>query len=160
MTSTMPAFRHATPHDVAAIEGLLVKSGLPVAGVRELIDGDPTAFVIAESPDSATDVVAVAGLEACCDNALLRSVAVDPTWQRHGLGQALVRDVVSRAEARGLHALYLLTMTAEHYFPRFGFERVERDSVPKEIAETQEFRETCPASAVAMACPLQAARAS
>ena len=155
MTSAMPTFRHATWRDVDGIEALLVKSGLPTAGVREIVAADPEAFVVAQSA-GATDIVAVAGLESCCDNALLRSVAVDAGWQRLGLGQELVRDVVSRAESRGLHALYLLTMTAEHYFPRFGFERVERGDVPKEIAETEEFREACPASAVAMRCTLPA----
>ena len=160
MVSTMPVFRYATVRDLDAIEGLLAKSGLPVVGVREIVAADPTGFVVAENPADATDVVAVAGLEACCDNALLRSVAVDPTWQRHGLGQELVRDVVSRAEARGLRALYLLTMTAEHYFPRFGFERVERDRVPAEIAETAEFKDACPASATAMMCTLPAGKAS
>jgi amino-acid N-acetyltransferase len=160
MASTMPVFRHATTRDVDAIEALLVKSGLPVAGVRETIAADPEAFVVATSPADKASVVAVAGLETCCDNALLRSVAVDPTWQRRGLGQELVRDVVSRAEARGLRALYLLTMTAEHYFPRFGFERVERGDVPTEIAETEEFREACPASATAMRCTLPAGSAA
>lgn len=158
MISAMPTFRHATWRDVDAIEALLTRSGLPVAGVREIVSADPEAFVVAQSAGG-TDIVAVAGLETCCDNALLRSVAVDPAWQRLGLGQELVREVVTRAEARGLHALYLLTMTAEHYFPRFGFERVERSEVPKEIAETQEFRETCPASAVAMRCALSAGAA-
>ena len=154
MTSAVPEFRSATPQDLAAIERLLLKTGLPVAGVRELAASDPEAFVVAQNPVDDTDLVAVAGLETCCNNALLRSVAVDPGWQRHGLGQELVRAVVKRAESRGLHALYLLTMTAEHYFPRFGFERVERSEVPREIAETVEFREACPASAVAMVCTL------
>jgi amino-acid N-acetyltransferase len=45
-------------------------------------------------------------------------------------------------------------MTAEHYFPRFGFERIERGAVPEAISETLEFRSACPASAVAMARPL------
>jgi amino-acid N-acetyltransferase len=156
MASTMPMFRHATTRDLDGIEGLLTRSGLPTAGVREIVASDPAAFVVALSPADATDVVAVAGLETCCNNALLRSVAVDPAWQRRGLGQELVREVVSRAEARGLRALYLLTMTAEHYFPRFGFERVERGDVPQEIAETEEFREACPVSAVAMCCTLPA----
>ena len=160
MTSTMPTFRYATTQDVDAIEDLLTKSGLPTTDVREIVSADPTAFVVADDPSQTGDVVAVAGLETCCNNALLRSVAVDPTWQRHGLGQELVRHVVNGAEARGLRALYLLTMTAEHYFPRFGFERVERVEVPREIAATKEFREACPASAVAMECMLSTGRVS
>ena len=65
----------------------------------------------------ARQVVAVAGVEVCCDDALLRSVAVQPDWRRHGLGHELVRRIVSHAEERGFRALYLLTMTAEHHVP-------------------------------------------
>jgi N-acetylglutamate synthase-like GNAT family acetyltransferase len=50
-------------------------------------------------------------------------------------------------------------MTAEHYFPAFGFAPVERDAVPAEIQDTLEFRSACPASAVAMTKPLVAANA-
>jgi amino-acid N-acetyltransferase len=53
-----------------------------------------------------------------------------------------------------VNALYLLTTTAEHYFPRFGFTEVGRDAVPQEIRDTLEFRSACPESAVAMARPL------
>jgi len=127
--ATVPTLRAATAADLPAVERLLAATGLPAA--------------------------AVAGLEVCCDNALLRSVAVQPAWRRHGLGQALVRRVVCGAEERGLRALYLLTMTAEHYFPRLGFAPVARDAVPAEIAATLEFRSACPAAAVAMARPLQ-----
>jgi amino-acid N-acetyltransferase len=96
----------------------------------------------------------VAGLEVCCDDALLRSVAVHPEWRAHGVGRELVRRLVCAAEARGVRALYLLTMTAEHYFPRFGFSVVDRQSVPPAVADTLEFRSACPASAVAMARPV------
>jgi amino-acid N-acetyltransferase len=95
-------------------------------------------------------LVAVAGLEMCCDDALLRSVAVHPEWRSHGLGRDLIKRIVCHAEERGIRALYLLTMTAEHYFPRFGFERIERTAVPPEIAETLEFKSACPASAITM----------
>jgi amino-acid N-acetyltransferase len=57
---------------------------------------------------------------------------------------------VSDAESRGIHALYLLTLTAERYFPRFGFERVEREEVPSDVAETVEFKSACPSTAAAM----------
>ena len=60
------------------------------------------------------------------------------------------KRLVCVAESRGIRALYLLTMTAEHYFPRFGFTVVPRDVVPQEIADTLEFKSACPASATAM----------
>ncbi|WP_345785944.1 arsenic resistance N-acetyltransferase ArsN2 [Gemmatimonas sp.] len=148
--------RAATVEDTPAILQLLTGASLPVDGVTELLASDARQFIVAAAPDSDATVVAVAGLEVCGNNALLRSVAVRADWQRHGLGHQLVQRVVCEAEARGIHALYLLTMTAEHYFPRFGFETVTRDAVPAEIANTLEFRSACPASATAMARALGA----
>ena len=153
-TQAAPSFRAARPDDTPAVERLLAAAGLPTAGVADLLAAQPSAFVVVESPTGDGELLAVAGLEVCCDNALLRSVAVRPEWRKHGLGHELVRRLVHEAERRGLRALYLLTMTAEHYFPRFGFERVERAAVPEDIAGTLEFRSACPASATVMARPL------
>jgi amino-acid N-acetyltransferase len=61
-----------------------------------------------------------------------------------------VARVIADAEARGIPALYLLTTTAERYFPRFGFEVVERAEVPDDVRTTAEFTSACPASAVVM----------
>jgi amino-acid N-acetyltransferase len=154
-----PRFRAAHAGDLAAVERLLTTTGLPTTGVADLLATRPDDFLVAEDASAPGELLAVAGLEVCCDDALLRSVAVHPEWQRHGLGRELVRRLVREAEGRGLRALYLLTMTAERYFPRFGFERVARDEVPAPIAETEEFRSCCPASAVAMARPLGRTRA-
>jgi len=153
LTSTAVSVRHARPADLPAIERLLTDSDLPTAGVGEIVRTHPEAFFVAETETGDRRermVVGVAGLEVCCDNALLRSVAVRPEWRRHAVGRDLVRRIVGEAEQRGLHALYLLTTTAEHYFPRFGFERVDRRDVAPEIAETEEFKSACPASAIAM----------
>jgi amino-acid N-acetyltransferase len=65
--------------------------------------------------------------------------------------------VIAEAEARGIRALYLLTTTAEHYFPSFGFTRTTRDAVPEEVKTTAEFQGACPASAVVMSRDLAAA---
>jgi amino-acid N-acetyltransferase len=138
-----PRVRRADPADLAAIERLLTASSLPFDGVSDALEG----FVVAQSGDA---IVGVAGLEVCCDNALLRSVAVSPEWRSHGLGRALVTRLISDAEARGLRALYLLTTTAERYFPNFGFQRIARDDVPEDIRETVEFQSACPASATVM----------
>ena len=138
-----PRLRAAASADLAAVEGLLTASGLPLDGVRDAF----ATFVVAER---GTDLVGVAGLEVCCDNALLRSVAVRPEWRSHGVGRALVTRVISDAESRGIHALYLLTTTADRYFPTFGFRTITRDEVPADVRETAEFRDACPASATVM----------
>ena len=143
--STVPeaALRPARASDLDGIERLLAASDLPLAGVAESLGG----FVVAEADGG---IVGTAALEVCCQNALLRSVAVAPEWRSRGLGRALVARVISDAEARGIHAVYLLTTTAERYFPSFGFQPVGRHDVPADVRETGEFREACPASAVVM----------
>ena len=144
--------RPAEPADLPAIERLLTVSSLPLDGVRDALDG----FVVAQSGD---DLVGVAGLEVCCDNALLRSVAVSPDWRSRGLGRALVTRVISEAEARGIRALYLLTATAERYFPSFGFHQIPREDVPADVRKTGEFQSVCCASAAVM-CRMSAPSAA
>lgn len=150
MNSPMYNFRAATAADAPAVLQLLEAAQLPTAGVEEMFARDASQFLVAVESPNGDDVIAVAGLEVCFNNALLRSVAVRADWQRKGLGHALVKRAVCEAESRGIHALYLLTLTAEHYFPHFGFERTLRESVPEEIAATLEFTSACPASAVVM----------
>ena len=150
MTAPGATLRPATSDDLSRVAALLAASKLPLDGVAQAL---PT-FLLAEHEGA---VVGVAGLEVCCDNALLRSVAVTPEWRSRGLGRQLVTRVIADAEARGIRALYLLTTTAEHYFPSFGFARVERDAVPADVRETAEFRSACPASATVMAKTLGAA---
>lgn len=142
-TQDTVAIRAATSGDYAAIAGLLTAAQLPLDGVGEALSD----FVVAEVDDV---LVGVAGLEVCGDDALLRSVAVDAEWRSHGVGRALVTRVISTAEARGLHALYLLTTTAERYFPSFGFRAIARDEVPDDVRATAEFQGACPASATVM----------
>ena len=141
--ATAARIRPAAREDLAAIERLLTASKLPLDGVREALP----SFVVAES---AGELVGVAGLERCRDNALLRSVAVAESCRSRGVGRALVERVIAEAESRGIHALYLLTTTAERYFPSFGFSAVARDEVPADVRATTEFASACPASATVM----------
>ncbi len=143
--------RPAQPSDLAAIHELLTRSSLPTVGVAEALDG----FFVAEASGS---IVGVVGIETCCDQyGLLRSTAVDAPWRSHGVGRKLVEHAIADAEARGFDALYLLTTTAERYFPSFGFRVTQRDSVPPEIKATAEFCSACPASATVMELELATA---
>jgi len=127
---------------------------LPTAGVVEALRD----FIVAES---GSEVVGVVGIETCGDRyALLRSTAVVDAWRGHGIGRRLVERAIAEAESRALEALYLLTTTAEHYFPSFGFTAINRDVVPEEVKATDEFRSACPASATVMALRLSATQTS
>jgi len=135
--------RRATPADLEPIEQLLVASGLPTAGVADALAG----FLVAEHDDS---LVGVAGVEDCDEYGLLRSTAVAPAWRSRGLGRQLVERAIAESEGKGMRALYLLTTTAERYFPGFGFSTTTRDTVPAALRGTQEFLGACPASATVM----------
>ena len=45
---------------------------------------------------------------------------------------------IADAEARGVKALYLLTTTAESYFPRMGFVETPRDAMDRAITDQGE----------------------
>jgi N-acetylglutamate synthase-like GNAT family acetyltransferase len=150
-TSTATAeytIRSATSADLDQIISLLEASSLPTTGVDAALGG----FFVAESDGA---IVGSVGLESCCNRfALLRSTAVREGWRSRGLGRRLVERAVAAAESRGIEALYLLTTTAERYFPSLGFTRVERDDTPASVRASEEFRSACPSSATVMTRPL------
>jgi len=146
-TSAIPSIRRATKDDLMAVEALLREQSLPTDGVAALFDVDAAQFVLALN---GPEIIGVAGVEVCGAFGLLRSVAVRRDWQHHGVGRQLVAHVLTEGETRGVAALYLLTTTAEPYFLRFGFTRIDRSDVPDAVAGTVEFTSACPASATVM----------
>ena len=147
-TETTTEIRPAAAKDLAAIEALLTANGLPTDGVPECLDG----FLVAEHGGA---IVGVVGVERCCSEyGLLRSTAVDAAWRGHGVGRRLVARAIAEAEARGTKALYLLTMTAERYFPSFGFVPTTREQVPAEVRATAEFCSICPSTSTVMSLEL------
>ena len=133
----------ATPADLPAVHALLDRHRLPLDGVDDHVD----SMVLARE---GARVVGAAALEVYADGALLRSVAVDPTVQGSGVGQQLTEAALRMAQTRGVDAVFLLTTTAERFFPRFGFERIDRGDVPASVQQSVEFRSACPASAIVM----------
>jgi len=141
--SDVAEIRHAAPEDLAGIERLLIENRLPTDGVGDALSG----FFVAEHGG---ELVGVAGVEECEKFGLLRSTAVSPEWRSRGIGRQLVLRAIAESESRGVQALYLLTTTAEQYFPGFGFAKTTRDEVPDAIRRTGEFTGACPASATVM----------
>jgi amino-acid N-acetyltransferase len=135
--------RSASPADRPSVLSLLAADGLPVMGVSPVLDN----FLVVELGGQ---VVGAVGLELYGPDALLRSAVVSKERRGAGVGGALIRGILARAEARGVRDVYLLTTTAADYFPKFGFHRIERSEVPEAVRQSDEFREACPASAVAM----------
>jgi amino-acid N-acetyltransferase len=137
------AIRVAAPGDFAGVVRLLEAADLPTAGLEPSLPD----FLVAEESGR---LVGAVGLEVFGECALLRSAVVDAGRRGSGLGIDLVESLLHRATTRGLREIYLLTTTAEHFFPRFGFVRIPRGDVAAAIRASEEFRGACPDSAIAM----------
>lgn len=140
--------RPARAAELPAVLRLLADAGLPGAGVA---DHFPHAFLVAAGAESLDGLI---GVEVYGDAGLLRSAVVRPERRGTGLGQRLARAAAEWARERGVRELFLLTTTAEDFFSRIGFERVERATLPAALGASAELRGACPATAVAMRLPL------
>jgi putative acetyltransferase len=80
---------------------------------------------------------------------VLSPLAVLPEQQRRGIGAALVRDALARADAEGEEMVVL--QGSPRYYPRFGF----RDS--RTLGISMDLPDWAPPEA-GMACPLSAYR--
>jgi amino-acid N-acetyltransferase len=143
----MPDVRPAVAEDLSAIEELLRAAKLPTEGVAELLRGAPGAVVVAVEGGH---VVAAGALEPAGNARLLRSVVVDARARSTGLGRAIIHRLLADADEAEVPEIYLLTTTADRWFPRFGFERTDRAAVPAAVGETWEFTTGCAQTAVAM----------
>ncbi len=133
----------AQESDLPAVRRLLESQHLPLDGV----DDHVSTMVVARDGNK---VVGAAAVELYGDGALLRSVVVDPAVRGQGLGHRLSDAALSIARNRGIHTAFLLTTTAETFFPKLGFEQIVRSDVPASVQASIEFQSACPASAVAM----------
>ena len=137
------AVERASGRDRTAIEELLRSTGLPTGGLDDAL---PTAFVARVDGR----VVGTAALEVRGRSALLRSVAVDEGLRGIGLGVRLTESALELARGSGLEDVYLLTDLAARFYDRFGFEEIDRTSIPEAVQASAEFRGACAETAVAM----------
>jgi len=133
----------AHPEDTPAILQLLAENDLPLEGAAECAE---TALVARADGR----LVGSAMLEVYPDGALLRSVAVHASVRNRRVGHRLTEAASNLAGTRALPAMYLLTTTAEKFFRRLGFDKIERTDVPAGVQGSVEFRSACPATATVM----------
>lgn len=101
-------------------------------------------------------VVGCIGLELYGSHGLLRSLWVDPAQRRLGLAASLVQTLEEYAVGHDLSDLYLLTETAEAFFLKRGYQRLDRQTAPEELKGSAEFKSLCPDSAALMVKSLSA----
>jgi amino-acid N-acetyltransferase len=66
--------------------------------------------------------------------------------------------VLEHVSLKGVREGYLLTETAEGFFAKLGFQRIERQAVPIVIRETEQFRTECSETAICMGKLIKSSR--
>jgi amino-acid N-acetyltransferase len=136
-------FTFAEPTEEDAIRKLLRGAELPDEDIARHL----RHFLVAKQNGI---LIGTIGLETREEFGLLRSLVVSADHRNQGLGQKLCTRMFTHAHELGIKKLYLLTTTAENFFPKLGFSITERDNVPDPIQATEEFSSICPSTAVCM----------
>jgi len=103
--------------DFAVVREMLARGGLMTDG----IEWPAACYLVAYFGD---DAVGVIGVEPKIDAALIRSLYVDGSMRRRGIGAALVAAARKAAHTRGARHLYLFSTDAGEFFERHGFTTV------------------------------------
>ena len=141
----MPEFMilPATSDETESIRILLAEAELPTEDFAQHLDH----FLTAKRNGTLAGAV---GLEIYGESGLLRSLVVDAAYRGQGLGIKLCEQIFAYAQEKSVKELYLLTTTAADFFPKLGFNVIDRDRVPRAIQATEEFASICPSTAVCM----------
>ena len=129
--------------DIPAIEALLRSADLP-------LEGAAAAFASGVVARDDGQIVGAAAIEPFGRAGLLRSVVVAPDRRGSGVGRAVVTAAETLARDLDMTELYLLTESAEAWFPRLGYHPIDRTAVPAAVRESIEFTTLCVDTGVAM----------
>jgi N-acetylglutamate synthase-like GNAT family acetyltransferase len=108
--------------DFAVVRAMLTRGGLMTDG----IEWPAACYIVAYVGDEAVGVI---GVESKIDAALIRSLYMDESMRRRGIGAALVAAARKAAHTRGARRLYLFSTDAGEFFERHGFKTVAVDDV-------------------------------
>jgi amino-acid N-acetyltransferase len=139
----MIALTPASGPDLEVARRLLESAKLPT---DILTSGRGRLWLVREG-----NATAVGGFEFYGNDALLRSVAVDADHRGTGLGGRLTEALLAIAAEKGVERVWLLTETAERFFAKRGFARMERTSIQNtDLLGSPEFTHVCASTAVCM----------
>ena len=117
-------------------------SGLPT---EDLEDAGRSFF---RAVSSGGGTLGYAGIEACGDDVLLRSIVILPEHRGKALGRSLTRETLKAVNVSS--AVFLATTSAAPFFETLGFAVIERGDVPPAVLATRQLSGICPASATIM----------
>lgn len=123
---------------------MLREAGLPI---EDLGRGSLARIFALGSTEAPLGLV---GLEVYGNIGLLRSLVVTPALRGTGLGRSLVEFAENKAREEGVKELYLLTLSAQSFFQRLGYQKLDRSLAPEPIRATREYSKICPFGAIFM----------
>ena len=131
------------PNYRPALISLLQSESLPV----EDLPTDLSNFFMATDDGF---IIGAVGLEIYGRSGLLRSLIVKPEYRESKIARSLINELERRAKSLGLNSIYLLTETAQGYFPKIGYETLSREDAPDSLKQSSEFSHVCPKNAIFM----------
>jgi len=129
----MSKIRHATTSDVAKIHALLhpfAKQDIILQRDEDNIFQHLQEFLVAECDGQ---IIGVVCAHIYAENlAELRSLVVDPAFQKHGIGKLLVEGCEQWATELGVTKLFALTYVTDFFIKR-GYSVVAKESLPHKV---------------------------
>lgn len=125
-----------TPADHEDVLGFLRRVDLTLAGI-----GEPGVWLWIER-DSAGVIVGMTGYEvnAAGTDALIRSVAVDPTRREAGAGTRLARFAMDAARDAGARRAWLFSRRSGPFWQKLGFSSADRDALAAALPDAWQVR--------------------
>ena len=99
--------------------------------------------------------VGYGGFELHGRHLLLRSIVVVPAARGRGIGAGILALLLRRGFDQGTRVSWLLTTTADGFFGKAGFTKIERSQAPDVILASRQASSLCPASASLLTRPIQ-----
>lgn len=133
-STALAHIRSATIDDVGGILqiiGPLEEQGVLVRRSRERLESEIERFVVAEYDNQ---IVGCAALYAFPEEKVgeLAALAVQPDFRREGYGEALMREIETRARKLRLTELFVLTTKTSHWFLERGFRSASVADLPQQ----------------------------
>ena len=126
-------FRRGRDGDAADLAALIVAGELPPFFLEPYIEG----FLVIEHDRR---LIGAGGLEFYGDDAVVRSVVVDPAARGLGLGLEIARLLEADAVASGARDIYLFTLHAWPFWKRLGYADLPLDRWPEPVRENWQYQ--------------------
>jgi arsenite methyltransferase len=136
------AIRTALENDLPIIGTLLTENDLTTSGVRDNLAN----FLVADYQG----VIGVIGIEFAGNGAMLRSMAVSKELRKRSIATALVERSLERSHQLGVKEVYIMTNTADRFAARWGFYKIQRSEIPKDIMMSSALSNLCPSTSICM----------